>query len=106
MVNLDQTTTKIDETWGIASPLPHEHIPKRSRPQDQRILRIMGEIKRDWGFLKNSEIEFEHASDSRGIRIELEARVSQQRTCSLLSIKCVKNEIENSLHKAQNQGIE
>ena len=47
-------TKKIDETWGIASPLPHEHIPKRSRPKDQRIVRIMGEIKRDWGFLKNS----------------------------------------------------
>ena len=52
MVNLDQTTTKIDETWWIASPLPREHIPKGSRPKDQRILRIMGEIKRDWGFLK------------------------------------------------------
>ena len=28
-VNLEQTTTKIGETWGIASPLPREHIPKR-----------------------------------------------------------------------------
>ena len=27
-VNLDQTTTKFDETWGITSPLPREHIPK------------------------------------------------------------------------------
>jgi len=53
-VNLEQTTTKTDETWGIASPLPREHIPKRSRPKDQRFVRIMGEIKRDWGFLKNS----------------------------------------------------
>ena len=53
-MNLNQTTMKIDETWGIASPLPCEHIPKRSRPKDQRILRIMGEIKKDWGFLKNS----------------------------------------------------
>ena len=51
-MNLNQTTTKIDETWGIASPLPHEHIPKRSRPKDQQILRIRGEIKKDWGFLK------------------------------------------------------
>ena len=51
-MNLDQTTTKIDETWGIASPLPREHIPKRSRPKDQQILRIIEEIKRDWGFLK------------------------------------------------------
>jgi len=53
-MNLNQTTTKIDETWGIASPLPREHIPKRSRPKDQQILRIRGEIKKDWGFLKNS----------------------------------------------------
>jgi len=53
-VNLEQTTTKIGETWGIASPLSREHIPKRSRPKNQRILRIVGEIKRDWGFLKNS----------------------------------------------------
>ena len=51
-MNLNQTTTKIDETWGIASPLPREHIPKSSRPKDQLILRIRGEIKRDWGFLK------------------------------------------------------
>ena len=43
-MNLDQTTTKTDETWGIASPLPREHIPKRSRPKDQRIVRIVGEI--------------------------------------------------------------
>ena len=42
------------ETWGIASPLPREHIPKRSRPKDQRSVRIVGEIKRDWGFLKGS----------------------------------------------------
>ena len=28
---------EIDETWGIASPLPREHIPKRSRPKYQRI---------------------------------------------------------------------
>ena len=34
------------------------------------------------------------------------ARESQQRTRSLLSNKCVKNKIENPLHKAQNQGIE
>ena len=58
-MNLEQTTTKIGETWGIASPLPREHIPKRSRPKDQRFVRIMGEIKRDWGFsqkLKNSNL--------------------------------------------------
>jgi len=36
-VNLEQTTTKSGETWGIASPLPREHIPKRSRPKYQRI---------------------------------------------------------------------
>ena len=53
-MNLNQTTTKIDETWGIASPLPREYIPKRSRPKDQRISRNRGEIKKDWGFLKNS----------------------------------------------------
>ena len=41
---------KIDETWGIASPLPREHIPKRSRPKDQRIVRIMGEIF--WGYVQ------------------------------------------------------
>ena len=66
----------------------------------------MEEIKRDWVFSRTQEIEFERASDSRGFRTGLEARKSQQRTRSLLSIKCAKNEIENPLHKAQNQGIE
>src|SRR6185437_239484 len=56
-MNLNQTTTKIDETWWIASPLPCEHIPKRSRSKDQQILRIRGEIKKDWGFLKNSRTQ-------------------------------------------------
>ena len=37
-MNLNQTTTKIDETWGIASALPREHIPKRSHPKDQKNL--------------------------------------------------------------------
>ena len=105
-MNLDQTTTTIDETWGIASSLPREHIPKRSRPKDHRILRIMEEIKGDGVFSRTQEIEFERAGDSRGFRTGLEARESQQRTRSLLSIKCAKNEIENPLHKAQNQGIE
>jgi len=54
MSNLEQTKSKSNETWREASHLPHEHIPKRSRPKDQRILRIRGEIKKDWGFLKNS----------------------------------------------------
>ena len=105
-MNLEQTTTKIGETWEIASPLPREHIPKRSRPKDQRILRIQGEIIRDWGFLKAQEIQFKRARDFRGDRTGLDAWESQQRTRSLLSIKCAKNEIENPLHKAQNQGIE
>ena len=105
-MNLDQTTTKVDETWGIASPLPREHIPKRSRPKDQRILRIMGRSKGIGVFSNTQELEFEHASDSRGFRSELGARESRQRTRGLLSIKCAKNEIENPLHKAQNQGIE
>ena len=100
-MNLEQTTTKIGETWGIASPLPREHIPKRSHPKDQRIVRIMGEIKRDWVFSNTQELEFEHASDSRGFRSELGARESQQRTRSLLSIKCAKNEIENPSQQAQ-----
>ena len=102
-MNLEQTTTKIGKTWGIASPLPREHIPKRSRPKDQRILRIMGEIKRDWVFSRTQKIEFEHASDSRGFRTELEARESQQRTRSLLAIKCTKNEIEIHHTRAQNE---
>ena len=57
-------------------------------------------------FSNTQELEFEHASDSRGFRSELGAWESQQRTRSLLSIKCAKNEIENPLHKVQNQGIE
>ena len=105
-MNLEQTTTKIGETWGIASPLPREHIPKRSRPKDQRFLRIREEIKRVGVFSKTQELEFERARDSRGSRTGLDARESQLRTRSLLSIKCAKNEIENPLHKAQNQGIE
>ena len=96
---------KIDETWGIASPLPREHIPKRSRPKDQRILRIMGEIKRRWGFLKHSRTSIQKARDSRGFRIGLEARESQQRTRSLLSIKCAKNEIENPLQSHKTRGL-
>ena len=42
---------------GLLRALPREHIPKRSRPKDQRIVRIMGEIKKGLGFsqeLKNS----------------------------------------------------
>ena len=105
-MNLEQTTTKTDETWGIASPLPHEHIPKRSRPKDQRIVRIMGEIKRDWGFLKHSRTSIQKARDSRGFRTESEARESQQRTRSLLAVKCTKNEIENYHTRAQNEEME
>ena len=96
-------TTKIDETWGIASPLPCQHIPIRSRPKDQRIVRIMSEIKRDWGFLKHSITSIQKARDSRGFRTESEARESQQRTHGLLAIKCTKNEIEISSNKVQNE---
>ena len=103
MVNLEQTTTKIGETWGIALPLPCEHIPKRSRPKDHRILRIMEEIKGDGVFSRTQEIEFERAGDSRGFRTGLEARESQQRTRSLLAIKCTKNEIEIHHTRAQNE---
>ena len=102
-MNLNQTTTKIDETWGIASPQPHEHIPKRSRPKDQRIVRIMGRSKGIGVFSRTQEIEFEHASDSRGFRTWLEAWESQQRTRSLLAIKCTKNEIEIHHTRAQNE---
>ena len=102
-MNLEQTTTKIGETWGIASPLPREHIPKRSRPKDQQIVRIMGEIKRDWGFLKHSRTSIQKARDSRGFRTESEARESQQRTRSLLAIKCTKNKIEIHHTRAQNE---
>ena len=102
-MNLNQTTKKIDETWGIASPLPREYIPKRSRPKDHQILRIMGEIKRDWGFLKHSRTSIQKARDSRGFRIGIEARESQQRTRSLLTIKCTKNEIEIHHTRAQNE---
>ena len=105
-MNLNQTTTKIDETWGIASPLPREHIPKISRPKDQRIVRIMGEIKRDWGFLKHSRTSIQKARDSRGFRTGLEVHESQQGTRSLLTIKCIKNEIENHHTRAQNEEME
>ena len=103
-MNLNQTTTKIDETWGIASPLPREHIPKRSRPKDQRILRIMEEIKRDGVFSRTQEIEFERASDSRGFRTGLETLKSQQRTRSLLAIVCTKNETKIHHKRAQKRG--
>ena len=63
----------------------------------------MEEIKRDGDFSRTQEIEFERASDSRGFRIGLEARESQQRTRSLLAIKCAKNEVKNPSHKAQNE---
>ena len=45
-----------ENRWNLGNSfaLPREHIPKRSRPKDNQILRIMGEIKRDWGFLKYS----------------------------------------------------
>ena len=62
------------------------------------------EIKRDGDFSRTQEIEFEHASDSRGFRTGLEARESRQRTRNLLAIKCAKNEVENPLHKAQKPG--
>jgi len=61
------------------------------------------EIKRGEVFSKTQEIEFERASDSRGFRIGLEARESQQRTRNLLTIKCAKNEVKNPSHKAQNE---
>ena len=32
--NLEQTKSKSNETWRIASHLPREHIPKRSFPKD------------------------------------------------------------------------
>ena len=103
-MNLEQTTIKISETWGIASPLPREHIPKRSRPKDQRILRIRGEIKRNWGFLKTQEIQFKRARDSRGFGTGLEARESQQRARRILAIMCTKNEIEIHHTRAQKRG--
>ena len=59
------------------------------------------EIKRGGVFSRTQEIEFERASDSRGFRTGLEARESQQRTRSLLTIKCAKNEVENPSQKAQ-----
>ena len=34
MANLEQTKSKSNETWRIASHLPREHIPKRSFPKD------------------------------------------------------------------------
>ena len=55
-------------------------------------------------FSRTQEIEFEHASDSRGFRTGLEARESQQRTHGLLAIKCTKNEIKISSNKAQKRG--
>ena len=104
-MNPMQMTTKTDETWGIASPLRREHIPKRSRPKDQRIVRIMGRSKGIGVFSRTQEIEFEHASDSRGFRTGVEARESQQRTHGLLAIKCTKNEIEIHYTRPQNEEI-
>ena len=34
MANLEQTKSKSNETWRIASHLPREHIPKRTFPKD------------------------------------------------------------------------
>ena len=93
-MNLDQTATTIDETWGIASPLPREHIPKRSRPKDQRILRIMGEIKKDWGFLKNSRTSI--LKSSRFQRVWHEARSTGITTRSSTNRR-------NHVHQKQNQ---
>ena len=53
---------------------------------------------------KTQELQFKRARDSRGFRTGLEARESQQRTRSLLTIKCAKNEVENPSHKAQKRG--
>ena len=39
MSNLEQTKSKSNETWRKASHLPHEHIPKRSFPEDSQIVR-------------------------------------------------------------------
>ena len=43
------TRSKVTNIHGVGA----KQSPKRSRPKDQQILRIMGEIKRDWSFLKN-----------------------------------------------------
>ena len=64
----------------------------------------MGEIKRDWGFSRTQEIEFEHASDSRGFRIGLEAWESQQRTHGLLAIKCTKKQNRNFIKQGTKRG--
>ena len=64
----------------------------------------MGDIKRDWGFLKQSRTSIQKARASRVFRIGLEARESQQRTRSLLTIKCAKNKVENPSHKGTKRG--
>ena len=83
--------------------------PKNVSPRDLTLKisiarEFRNEIKRDGVFSRTQEIEFEPASDSRVFRTELDARESQQRTRSLLAIKCAKNEVENPLHKAQKSG--
>ena len=103
MKNLNQTTTEIDETWGIVSPYPVNISPKDLVLKINESWELWGRSKGIGVFSKTQEIEFEHASDSRGFRTGLEARESQQRTRSFLAIKCTKNEIEISSNKSQNE---
>ena len=86
---------------GLLRPYPVNISPKDLVLKINESRELWGRSKGIGVFSRTQEIEFEHASDSRGFRTELEARESQQRTRSLLSIKCAKNEIENPLHKAQ-----
>ena len=82
--------------------------PKNVSPRDLTLKisiarEFQDDIKRDGVFSRTQEIEFERASDSRGFSTGLEARESQQRTRSLLAIKCTKNEIEIHHTRAQNE---
>jgi len=97
---------KIDETWGIASPLPREHIPKRSRPKDQRILRIVGEIKRDWGFLNYSRTSIQMSSWFQKIWHAARCTGITPKSSMKRHNQVHRNRNENPSHKTQNEGIE
>ena len=91
---------------GLLRPYPVNISPKDLVLKINESGELWGRSKGIGVFSRTQEIEFEHASDSRGFRTGLEARESQQRTNGLLAIKCTKNEIEISSNKAQNEEMD
>ena len=89
---------------GLLRPYPVNISPKDLVLKINESRELWGRSKGIRVFSRTQEIEFKHASDSRGFRTGLEARELQQRTRSLLAIKCAKNEVENPSHKGTKRG--